>query len=214
MWRNNGNRPRAREILQASNIARDDASPRVNIVVWRPDVPRTRWRWYVNINATSNEKLLRNAQFFESTVFTFFFTLQPSLPPSGSPLRFDEKRSAGGGSDDPDGFTSAESDDVKADGCKSYGGGGWKIKRGGHRQSGTAVIWCGKRRSERRDERKRDARETGRTRTYTPRRGKGRNGKRGRGMRGIDNSRIYSLTSYTFGCQTFVMKRMLGGLYG
>jgi len=33
--------------------------------------------------------------------------------------------------DGPGGFTSAESDDVKADGCKSYGGGGWKIKRGG-----------------------------------------------------------------------------------
>lgn len=79
----------------------------------------------------------------------------------------------------------------------------------------TAVIRCGERRGERRDERKRDARETGRTRTYTPRRGKGRNGEGGkRGMRGIDNSRIYSLTSYTFGCQTFVMKRMLGGLYG
>lgn len=70
-----------------------------------------------------------------------FFTLQPPLPPSGSPLRFDERRSAGGGSDDPDGFTSAESDDVKADGCKSYGGGGWKIKRGGHRQSGIRPLY-------------------------------------------------------------------------
>lgn len=49
-----------------------------------------RWRWYVNINATSYEKLLRNAQFFESTVFTFFFfflTLQPSPPPSPPPVR-------------------------------------------------------------------------------------------------------------------------------
>jgi len=85
--------------------------------------------------------------------------------------------------DGPGGFTSAESDDVKADGCKSYGGGGWKIKRGG--QSGTVVIqreavraWReqGDRDRERErgeggggegtDERKRDAREDTHVHTY------------------------------------------------
>jgi len=132
------------------------------------------------------------------------------------------------GFDGPGGFTSAESDDVKADGCKSYGGGGWKIKRGG--QSGTVVIqreavraWREQGDRDRERERERGGEgergqmngkgTQGRIRTYTRMRGKGRNGQREH-TRGIDNSRIYSLTSYTFGCQTFVMKRMLGGLYG
>ncbi|KYM88086.1 hypothetical protein ALC53_03188 [Atta colombica] len=90
------------------------------------------------------------------------------------------------GLDGPGGFTSAESDDVKADGCKSYGGGGWKIKRGG--QSGTVVIQRETVRARREQgdrERERGGGERGqmngkgtqgRIRTYTRMRGKGRNG--------------------------------------
>lgn len=64
----------------------------------------------------------------------YFLFFQPSLPPVRRCVSMRDDRLGGReGSDDPDGFTSAESDDVKADGCKSYGGGGWKIKRGGHR---------------------------------------------------------------------------------
>lgn len=81
-------------------------------------------------------------QFFESTVFTFFFSLPDPRPADAAAAASRWKRRTARGLDGPGGFTSAESDDVKADGCKSYGGGGWKIKRGG-RTSGTVVILRG-----------------------------------------------------------------------
>lgn len=62
--------------------------------------------------------------------------------------------------------------------------------------------------------RERDRREEGKGGERERQRGEERQRGKRESMRGIDNSRIHILTSYTFGCQTFVMKRMLGGLYG
>jgi len=147
----------------------------------------------------------------------FFFLFLP--PPLASPrtARGSERRRRFGR---PAGFTSAESGHVKADACKSYGGRGWKIKRADRTgrslyaaSGGTSGVKAG-----RTDERKRDAKGDGtdghaRTRRMVRTRGEtGRAGGR-RVCRGSIIS-VYSLTSYTFGCQTFVMKRMLGGLYG
>lgn len=147
----------------------------------------------------------------------FYFLFFPPPPPP-SVRRCVSMETMARGSDGPGGFTSAGSDDVKADGCKSYGGEGWKIKRGGRTsgQSGTVVIQRGAARAG--WERKRDGwREKGQgqgirgghAHVWEERVETGRES-----VRGIDNSSIYLLTSYTFGCQTFVMKRMLGGLYG
>lgn len=74
---------------------------------------------------------------FSSRLFLLSFSALPARPPIRSTVASRWKR-RGRGLDGPGGFTSAESDDVKADGCKSYGGRGWKIKRDG-RTSGQRV---------------------------------------------------------------------------